>query len=147
MIAFLARDAKTDEEQTREKRRDDPIHVDHDDKYLRLWVIDLNNRKSTLVTRQNIEVVDFDWSPDAASFAIALTSVPGFAKDSNFHLAVLRRSDGQSLRTLSENVSSLNTNIRWSPDSTTLLFFEASPKKGAYWLPRLTRSMDQCGPC
>ena len=134
MIAFLARDAKTDEEQKKQERRDDPIYVDHDDKYNRLWLVDLNDRKSALVTRQNVEVVDFDWSSDATSFAIAFTSVPGFFKDGNLQLAVVRRPNGELLRTLSENVSPFNRNIRWSPDDTTLLFFEDSPRRGAFWV-------------
>jgi dipeptidyl aminopeptidase/acylaminoacyl peptidase len=142
MIAFLARDGKTDEEQKKQERHDDPIHIDHDYKYTRLWVIGLNARKLALVTRQSIEVKDFDWSPDAALFAIAFTSAPGFEAKSR--LAVVHRSDGEMLRTLADNVSYASS-IRWSPDGTSLLFFESSPK-GVYWLSLISPGGGQARP-
>jgi Tol biopolymer transport system component len=51
MIAFLATDARTDEEQQKQQRRDDAIEVEGNYQYTRLWVIGLNDRKSALVTR------------------------------------------------------------------------------------------------
>jgi len=131
-IAFLARDGKTEEEQKKEELHDDAVHVDHDNKYTRLWVIGLNDRKAALVTRGNIEVKDFDWSRDAASFAIAFSSKPGFEEAKN-RLAIVRRSDGEMLRTLSENVSYF-PNVRWSPDNSNLLFFESSPSTHSHWI-------------
>jgi len=94
MIAFLARDAKTDEERRKQQLRDDSIQIDHDYKYERLWVIGLNDHKQALIPPRDIEVRGFDWSSDSASFAIAFTSRPGFG-DSDCHLAVVRRSDGE----------------------------------------------------
>ncbi len=143
MVAFLARDAKTDEERKKQQLRDDPIQIDHDYKYERLWVIDLKYRKPALVTRQNIEVKEFDWSPDAASFAIAFTSAPIFELKSR--LAVMRRSDGELLRTLTDNVSS-SSNVRWSPDGTGILFFESSPTGWSNWLALISPGSGQARP-
>jgi len=106
VIAFLARDGKTDDEQRSKNGGDDSIHIGHDYKYMRLWIIGLKERKSVLITRQNIEVADFDWSPDAASFAIAFSSLPDF-EDPTLHLAVVRRPDGELLRKLTDNVSNV----------------------------------------
>jgi len=134
MIAFLARDANTEEEQKKQERHDDVVQVDHDYKYLRLWVVGLNDRKSAIVTQQNVEVVDFDWSPDTESFAIAFTSIPGLFKNLTVRLAEVRRSDGEFLRKLADDVTLLAPFVRWSPDGTTLLFLESSPRKSGYWM-------------
>jgi len=135
MIAFLTRDDRTDEEKKKQERRDDAILVDHDYKYLRLWVIGLNDRKSALVTRQNIEVTDFDWSPDAESFAIAFTAIPGLYKDLDCSLVVVRRSDGELLRKLADNVNLFGSpNIRWSPDGKILMFLECAPSRTGWWM-------------
>jgi dipeptidyl aminopeptidase/acylaminoacyl peptidase len=143
MIAFLARDAITDDEQKKQAMHDDAIHIDHDYKYERLWMIGLNDRKPALVTRQNIEVNEFDWSPDAASFAIAFTSTPVFELKSR--LAVMRWSDGELLRTLTDNVSS-SSNVRWSPDGTGILFFESSPTGWSNWLALVSPGGGQARP-
>ena len=103
------------------------------DLYARLWVIGLSDHRPAIVTRQNIEVVDFDWSPDSASLAIAFTSVPGF-EDLTVRLAVVRRSDGELLKSLTDSVFVFIPNVRWSSDGATLLFFESSPRKGSYWM-------------
>ena len=131
LIAFLARDGATNEEQKKQERQNDPIYIDHDYRYARLWTLGLNDREQTLVTKQNIEVKDFDWSLDAVSFAIIFTSFPVFEVKSS--LAVVRRSDGELLRTLTDNVS-YSSSVRWSPDSSALLFFDSSPKGYSYWL-------------
>jgi dipeptidyl aminopeptidase/acylaminoacyl peptidase len=145
MIAFLARDAKTDEERKKQQLRDDAIHIDHDYKYGRLWVIDLNDRKQTLITRRDMELRGFDWSPDSASFAIAFTSSPGLS-DSDCHLAVVRRSDGELGKNLADNLYLLGSNVRWSPDGTTLLFFERSPRRGGYWMSLINPGGGQVRP-
>ncbi len=41
-IAFLARDADTEEEEKRKKDKDDAVHEDHNYKFARLWVIDVD---------------------------------------------------------------------------------------------------------
>jgi len=134
MIAFLTRDDATDEEKKKQEALDDAIEVDHHYKYLRLWVIGLADRKPALVTPQNAEILDFDWSPDGASFAIASVAIPGFLRDLDCSLSVVRRSDGKLLRKLADDVSVLGPNIRWSPDGKTLLFHEASPGRGMHWV-------------
>jgi dipeptidyl aminopeptidase/acylaminoacyl peptidase len=131
-IAFLARDDRTEEEQKKADQHDDAIHVDHDNKYTRLWVTALNDRKAALVTKGDIEVKDFDWAPDGASFAIAFGSKPGF-EEMTYQLAIVRRQDGQLSKTLTDNVSDY-LNIRWSPDASKILFFEASPSRYSRWI-------------
>src|SRR5258708_5980569 len=75
-IAFLARDPLSDEAQQRQQRRDDAIEIDHNWQYTRLWVIDLSERKSQLITRKNVDVKNFDCSPDGDAFPVAYTPTP-----------------------------------------------------------------------
>jgi dipeptidyl aminopeptidase/acylaminoacyl peptidase len=145
MIAFLARDAKTDEERKKQQLRDDPIQIDHDYKYERLWVLSLNDRKQALITQRDMEVRGFDWSPDSTSFAIAFTSRPGL-RDSDCHLAVVRQSDGESGKNLADNLNILGPNVRWSPDGKVLLFFESSPSRSGYWMSLIDPNGGQVRP-
>jgi Tol biopolymer transport system component len=145
MIAFLARDAKTDEERKKQQLRDDPIQIDHDYKYERLWVLSLNDRQQALIMRQDMEVRGFDWSPDSASFAIAFTSRPGL-RDSDCHLAVVRRSDGELGRNLADNLNILGPNVRWSHDGKVLLFFESSLSRSGYWISLIDPNGGQARP-
>src|SRR5258708_39101982 len=41
-IAFLAPDAKTEEEEKKEKGKDDAKQVDNDDKHARLWILNVS---------------------------------------------------------------------------------------------------------
>ena len=134
MIAYLARDAASEAQQKKQQRHDDAIEVDHNYQFTRLWFVPLNDRKPALVTRQDFEVRDFDWAPDGESFAIASTPTPRFFEDLHSSLAIVRRSDGQLLRTLADDVNVLSQNIRWSPDGHSVLFLEANQTRGAYWL-------------
>jgi dipeptidyl aminopeptidase/acylaminoacyl peptidase len=138
MIAFLARDGRTEEEQKKQELRDDAIHVDRDYKPTRLWVIGLSDRKTALVTRQDTDVADFDWSPDSASFAVAFNPDPS-GEGLSDRLGIVRRADGQLVRNLADNVWSFAPNVRWSPDGSAVLFFESWPAKGSTW-PSLVSS-------
>ena len=135
MIAYLARDAASKEQLKKQQSHNDAVEVDHDYRLNRLWVVALNDRKPILVTHQDFEVREFDWSPDGEYFAIASTPTPRLFEDMHCSLAIVRRSDGQLLRTLADDLNvNYSQNIRWSPDGRNVLFFEANPTRGAYWL-------------
>lgn len=135
MIAYLARDEASQEQRKKQQSHNDAVEVDHDYRFNRLWVVAVNDRKPALVTRQDFEVREFDWSPDGESFAIASTPTPRLFEDMHCSLAIVRRSDGQLVRTLADDLNiNFSQNVRWSPDGLSVLFFEAAPTRGAYWL-------------
>jgi len=132
MIAFTARDAETEAEQKKHKEGYDENFVDHANKLARLWVLTLADRKTEQVTKQDLHVSGFDWSPDGAELAVRVSSTPR-NDDAYWHvrLVAVRRLTGEIVRTLSENIAG---NVRWSPDGQTIAFEEPSPTRIASWL-------------
>lgn len=135
MIAFTVRDPLTEDDEKKQKKRDDAIYVDHENKYARLWALTVSERKPVQVTKQDLNVSDFAWSPDGRELAIAVSSTPS-NDDIYWHskLVVVRRLDGEIVRTLSENLSARAGGIQWSPDGGTIAFAEYTPAKMADWL-------------
>jgi dipeptidyl aminopeptidase/acylaminoacyl peptidase len=132
MIAFTARDAETEAEQKRHKEGYDEHFVDHDYKFARLWVLTLADRKAEQVTKQDLNVSGFDWSPDGTELAVRVSSTPR-NDDDYWHarLVVVRRLTGEIVRTLADNTAG---DVRWSPDGRTIAFDEYSPNRIASWL-------------
>jgi len=132
MIAFTVKDPLSDEEQKKQKERDDAVYVDHDYKYARLWVLTLSDRKAEQVSKQDLHVSNFAWSPDGNELALLVSATPR-NDDAYWHskLVVVRRLTGEILRTLSESASG---EIKWSPDGRMIAFDEFTPNKIATWL-------------
>jgi dipeptidyl aminopeptidase/acylaminoacyl peptidase len=132
MIAFTARDAMSEEEQKKQKDRDDAVYVDHDYKYARLWDVSIADRKPEQITKQNLEVSDFAWSPDGSELALRVASTPRL--DDVYwqsKLVVVRRLTGEAVCTISESAGG---GVHWSPDGQTILFGQYTPAKIAQWL-------------
>ena len=75
-IAYTVTDPKTKEEQQAEREGRDWIVADRNYKHTRLYVVDVQTGESRLVTRSDITVHDFDWSPDGREFILAAADTP-----------------------------------------------------------------------
>src|SRR6267378_52767 len=62
-IAFLAPDAKTEEEEKKEKDKDDAKVVDKDDKHARLWIVDVATDETRALTKANWNFDELAWFP------------------------------------------------------------------------------------
>src|SRR6266852_3340191 len=60
-IAFLAPDAKTEEEEKKEKDKDDAKVVDKDDKRARLWILEVATGETRALTKANWEMKELAW--------------------------------------------------------------------------------------
>ena len=135
MIACTVRDPQTEEELKKHKEGDDQVYVDHDYKYARLWVFSLADREAVQVTKQDLEVSDFAWSPDGSELALRVSPTP--RKDDVYwtsSLAVVRRLTGEIVRTLAENPPVSDIGIRWSPDGKSIAFGQFTSNVIADWL-------------
>ena len=133
MIAFTVRDPVTDKEQKKKKEGFDEVYVDHDYKYARLWVISATDRKPEQVTKQDLELSDFAWSPDGGELALRVSDTP--RKDDVYwhaRLVIVRRPTGEVVRTLAQNVGDMK--IRWSPDGKTISYEQVDTKGTSSWL-------------
>jgi dipeptidyl aminopeptidase/acylaminoacyl peptidase len=132
MIACTVLDPETDAEQKKHKDGYDQNFVDHDYKFARLWVVTLADRKVEQVTKQDLHIGSFAWSPDGTELAVRAASTP--RNDDVYwqaRLLVVRRLTGEIVRTLSEKAAG---DARWSPDGQAIAFEEYSPTRIASWL-------------
>ena len=132
MIAFTSRDPDSEAEQKRRKEGFDEHFINHNHKPARLWVVTLADHQSEQITHQDLSFSGFDWSPDSAELVARVSAPPGAGEtESHARLVVVRRSDGEVVRTLSDNVGG---EILWSPDGQSVVFEERTPVGIASWL-------------
>ncbi len=135
MIALVARDQPTADEQVRQSAGNDAIEVDRDYKYSRLWVTGLQDRKAVQVTKQDFEINEFAWSPSGDELALVVARTQRPEDSLLLSLVVVNRSTGEVARTLSTNASPISGLLRWSPDGNSISFLEGPPTKDfASWL-------------
>jgi dipeptidyl aminopeptidase/acylaminoacyl peptidase len=75
-IAFLAAEPPTAEEKQREKDKDDARVVDAHDKPVRLWVIEVGNKKVRKVTEGAANVESLCWAPAGDRLFVAISAHP-----------------------------------------------------------------------
>ncbi len=75
-IAFLAPDAKTEEEEKKEKDKDDAKVVDKDDKHARLWILDVATGETRALTKANWNFDELAWLPAGDRVVVKGTDHP-----------------------------------------------------------------------
>lgn len=136
MIAFVARDQATPDEQARRAAGDDAIVLpERNVKYSSLWTINLSDEKATQITKQKFEIRELAWSPAGDELALIVAPSLRSGESENLSLVVVNRSSGEVTRTLSQNVSPVIGILRWSPDGRWITFFEIPPtRESNFWL-------------
>jgi dipeptidyl aminopeptidase/acylaminoacyl peptidase len=136
MIAFVARDQLTVEEQQRKSVGDDPIvSSEPGGKYSRLWIVNLSDRKATQVTKSDFEILEFAWSPRGDEFALVVAPTTRVEDSYNLSLVIIDGATGEVRRTLTKNVVPITGLLRWSPDGQWITFVEFPPtKESNNWL-------------
>lgn len=113
-------------------KNDDAVVVD-DPRYMRLWNVTIQDHSVSQITRQDLQIYDFDWSPDGSE--LVLSAAPSPSEDQAWHLSlvVIRRSTGEVVRTLTSDVTS-DASPKWSPDGRFISFLAPTPRKVPAWL-------------
>ena len=113
-IAFVAQQELTADEEKKQKDKDDAIVVDHDFRFARLSVIDVESKRVTPLARTDMSVNDPQWSPDGVSLAFSSTPTPK-ADDGSVSDVWIVGTNGGMPRKLLENPGP-DHSPRWSPD-------------------------------
>ena len=118
-IAFLAPEAKTEKEEQKEEDKDDARVVDKDDKLARVWLIDVEGKKTRQLTSGRWKVNDAQWVPDGTRLIVSATEHPESDDETN-RIYSLNISDGK----LTELAAPRGPfrGIRVSPDGAGIVY-------------------------
>jgi dipeptidyl aminopeptidase/acylaminoacyl peptidase len=75
-IAYLAPDAKTEEEEKKEKDKDDARVADKEEKHPRLWLLPLGSGEPKAITPASWEIKELAWMPSGKNIVVAGTDHP-----------------------------------------------------------------------
>ena len=127
LLAFVRTDQDTKEEAERNTRKEDQVQVNKNYKFDRLWTYELATHQAHLVTRTDVNVDDFDWSPDGSRFLARVSPTPRI--DDYWRVSkivVLNAASGEIEKTLVEHAAPLP--IRWSPDGREAAIAKPGPR-------------------
>lgn len=127
-IAFVRTDQDTEQQRERKLHKQDEIVVDHDYHFDRLWIYDRTTQEARLLTQADVNIDDFDWSPDGKQIAARISPTP---KLNDYwyvsKVVVLDASTGAISKTLTDHAYAMP--VRWSPTGGEVAFSETSGKK------------------
>jgi len=120
-IAFLMTKSRTEEEIERQKKGDDAFVVDEDFRQTHLWIMDVENLKTRLLTEQDMTIWRFRWSPDSQKIAVLASLMPtAEGMEYQSHLSLIDVAGGN------ENILVMKTNAQatpsFSPDGKWIVF-------------------------
>lgn len=75
-ITYLAPEPKTSAEEQKEKDKDDARVVDRDEKHARLWIIDVESKKTRQLTSGNWRISEMKWLPSGDKLLLVATDHP-----------------------------------------------------------------------
>jgi dipeptidyl aminopeptidase/acylaminoacyl peptidase len=75
-IAYIAPDAKSEEEEKKEKDKDDARAADKDEKHPRLWLMPVDSGEAKAITPASWEIKELAWMPDGENIVVAATDHP-----------------------------------------------------------------------
>ena len=120
-IAFLMSKPRTEEETEKQKKGDDAFTVDEDFRQTHLWMMDVKSRKTRLLTKQDLTVWYFNWSPDRRKMAVLASPLPtAEGMEYQSHLSLIDVVNGE------EDILVNKTNAQaapsFSPDGKWIVF-------------------------
>jgi dipeptidyl aminopeptidase/acylaminoacyl peptidase len=126
-LAFVRTDQDTKEERERKKVKFDEVVVDHDYKYDRLWILDIAQHQARLLTKSQINIDAFDWSPDGSQIVARASPTPRI--DDYWRISrivLLNTKNGEIDKTIEPQAGYMQP--RWSPDGHRVAFSKFTVK-------------------
>jgi dipeptidyl aminopeptidase/acylaminoacyl peptidase len=87
-IAYIAPDAKTEDEEKKDKDKNDARVADKDEKHPRLWLLNLESGESKAITAAKWEIKELAWMPSGENIVVAATDHPESDQDTDRIVAV-----------------------------------------------------------
>jgi dipeptidyl aminopeptidase/acylaminoacyl peptidase len=75
-IAYIAPNAKTEEDEKREKDKNDARVADNDDKRSRVWLLPIDSGEPKPLTPASVEIKELAWMPSGKNLVVAATDHP-----------------------------------------------------------------------
>lgn len=114
-IAYTAWDAASPGEVEQQRAGRDWTVLGMAPKQLRLYIVDIRTRQSTLITREDLTIHYFSWSPDGKRFAVAAAPTPEEDDRALRTQAYVISADGGSVQKIAATVGKLTDPV-WSGD-------------------------------
>ncbi|MEX1159186.1 MAG: S9 family peptidase [Thermomicrobiales bacterium] len=126
-LGVLFTPGETEAEKKRKEERDDAKVWDEDDKYQRLWVIDLDVGSATSITPENLQARRFAWSPDSRRIAYTTTHNPRVNDElGENEVWIVAREGGEPVQAFS--LIGEPVGLLWSGDGKSFAFLARGDK-------------------
>jgi dipeptidyl aminopeptidase/acylaminoacyl peptidase len=129
-LAFLRKDQETEEDGKSRANKQDVVVRDTNYAYSRLWIYDFSNRQATLLTTQDVNIIDFDWAPDGSRLAATVSATPRTDDVENqMTVMIFDAALGDISKVLPVHAS--EHDVHWSPDGRRIALFKLAPTTDA----------------
>ncbi|QNI30546.1 S9 family peptidase [Alloacidobacterium dinghuense] len=127
-IAFIRTDQDTAQQRERKKQKNDETVVDHDYKFDRLWLYDVAQHQARPLTKADVNIDAFDWSPNGSQIVARISPTPRI--DDYWRVSkiqILNASTGLAEKTIEEHAGYIEP--RWSSDGHAIAFSQMTAKQ------------------
>jgi dipeptidyl aminopeptidase/acylaminoacyl peptidase len=121
-IAYIAPDAKTEEDEKKEKDKNDARITDKDNKQPRVWLLPVESGDPKAITPANWEIKDLAWMPSGQNLVVSATDHPESDQNTDRILGV-HVPDGEMIRLAAPRGPF--GQIRVSPNGKTIAYLGA----------------------
>ncbi|HYI15890.1 MAG TPA: S9 family peptidase, partial [Thermomicrobiales bacterium] len=126
-LGVLFTPGETEAEKKKKEERDDARVWDEEDKYQRLWVIDLTAESASAVTPENRQAHRYAWSSDSQRLAYTSTHNPRINDEfGENEIRIVSREGGESVLAFSQIGEPVG--LLWSSDGTSFAFLGRGDK-------------------
>ena len=119
-IVYTMSDPKTEEEKKNEKEKRDIILVDKNYKYSRLYVFDIETRKSKALYEGDLHTSSFDWSPNGKMIVFSHQPTPKIDDRYELNISMVSADSGQ-VKSLVER-EGVDSDPMFTPDGKSVVF-------------------------
>jgi len=130
-IAYLAAEPKSDERKKAEKDKDDAWTPSTMYRWNRLWIMNVESRKATQLTRGEFHVSGFSLSPDGSKVVVAAQPTPLIPDQFNSELYVIPTAGGAAVPLVRRKGE--ESSPQWSPNGQWIAFISQDGRSDEWY--------------